>query len=97
MHNHTLTPRHVPQTSQLSLCLGALCAHINAIGLNSNAALEEVHHPLATRYAALSALSAMNGCAHATPTMLQCHHCAVAVGLLGMQMRACTCIWPSCE
>lgn len=73
---------------KLATLLAAFCAHINHPGVDS-AALEALEHPLATRYAAASALGSYehrnpgSACSrHTHLTLLQHHHCAVAVALL---------------
>eukprot|EP00983_Pelagomonas_calceolata_P074205 1152455-Pelagomonas_calceolata.AAC.4 len=71
---------------RLALCLAALCSHINHPGLSATA-LEELEHPMATRYAALAAAGIHRDFA-AAPTVIQCHHCAVAVAFLGAKKHA---------
>lgn len=81
-HNtHTL---RMSPTQRLATLLAAFCAHINHPGVDS-AALEAIKsHPLVTRYAAASALKCHDR-RGSHPTILQHHHCAVAVALLGVK------------
>ncbi|KAF5837867.1 hypothetical protein DUNSADRAFT_3760 [Dunaliella salina] len=75
--------QYMDPMQQLALCLAALCSHINHPGLSATA-LEEMEHPMAVRYAALAAAGGtQRHFAAGAPTILQCHHCAVAVAFLG--------------